>query len=154
MLKKIRTLLKNHWIKITAALLAGLLIGGGIIYAIEQQQENFWREKYIQQTQQNDSLRKQIKQLNDQHNILIRRNKKMKDDLGITILSSIRSNFYDLKALKSEDYNTQLYYNQQEYKSNLVPKTIGDKWNIDIFNEQYKSELQTLMDSIYNAKNQ
>lgn len=154
MLKKIRTLLKNHWIKITAALLAGLLIGGGIIYAIEQQQENFWREKYIQQTQQNDSLRKQIKQLNDQHNILIRRNKKMKDDLGITILSSIRSNFYDLKALKSEDYNTQLYYNQQEYKSNLVPKTIGDKWNIDIFNEQYKSELQTLMDSIYKAKNQ
>ncbi|MBS3774925.1 MAG: hypothetical protein KGY70_07055 [Bacteroidales bacterium] len=154
MLKKIRTLLKNHWIKITASLLAGLLIGGGIIYSIEQQQENFWREKYIQQTQQNDSLRKQIKQLNDQHNILINRNKKMKDDLGITILSSIRSNFYDLKALKSEDYNTQLYYNQQEYKSNLVPKTIGDKWNIDIFNEQYKSELQTLMDSIYKAKNQ
>ncbi|MBS3775210.1 MAG: hypothetical protein KGY70_08485 [Bacteroidales bacterium] len=154
MLKKIRTLLKNHWLKITAALLAGLLIGGGIIYSIEQQQENFWREKYIQQTQQNDSLRKQIKQLNDQHNILINRNKKMKDDLGITILSSIRSNFYDLKALKSEDYNTQLYYNQQEYKSNLVPKTIGDKWNIDIFNEQYKNELKTLMDSIYKAKNQ
>lgn len=154
MLKKIRTLLKNHWIKITASLLAGLLIGGGIIYAIEQQQENFWREKYIQQTHKNDSLRNQIKQLNNQHNILVKRNKKMKDDLGITILSSIRSNFYDLKALKSEDYNTQLYYNQQEYKSNLVPKSIGDKWNIDIFNEQYKNELKTLMDSIYKAKNQ
>jgi len=154
MLYKIRTLLRNHWIKITASLLAGLLIGGGIIYAIEQQQENFWREKYIQQTQKNDSLRNQIKQLNDQHNILVERNKKIKDDLGITILSSIRSNFYDLKALKSEDYNTQLYYNQQEYKSNLVPKTIGDKWNIDIFNDQYKSELKTLMDSIYKVKNQ
>ena len=154
MLKKIRILLREHWIKITASLLAGLLIGGGIIYGIEQQQENFWREKYIQQTQKTDSLRTQLQQLNDQHNILVERNKKIKDDLGITILSSIRSNFYDLKALKSEDYNTQIYYNQQEYKSNLVPKTIGDKWNIDIFNEQYKNELKTLMDSIYKAKNQ
>ena len=59
MLYKIRTLLRNHWIKITASLLAGLLIGGGIIYAIEQQQENFWREKYIQQTQKNGFAQEQ-----------------------------------------------------------------------------------------------
>ncbi len=154
MLKKFKTLLKDHWVKILSSLLAGLLIGGGIMYSIEQQQENFWRERYIRQTHKTDSLRAEMQQLNDHHHELLQKNKKIRDDLGVTILSSIRSNFYDLKALKSDDYNTQLYYNQEEYKSNLVPKTIGEKWNIDIFNQQYKSELRTLMDSIYKAKNQ
>lgn len=154
MLKKLKTLLKNHWVKIVSSLLAGLLIGGGIMYSIEQQQEDFWREKYIQQTHKTDSLQAEVQQLNDNHHKLLQENKKIRDDLGVTILSSIRSNFYDLKALKSDDYNTQLYYNREEYKSNLVPKTIGEKWNINIFNQQYKSELRTLMDSIYKAKNQ
>jgi len=152
MLKKIQSLLNHHWIKILSSFMAGLLIGGGTIHFIEQQQKNFWQEKFIQESHQTDSLRSRIDQLNDQHNILTERNEKIKDDLGITILSSIRSNFYDLKALKSDNYNRQLYYNQQEYKSNLVPKAIGEKWNIDIFNEQYKSELKTLMDSVYKAK--
>jgi|GEM_PF-1803740 len=154
MLKKCISTLRQHWIKMTGAFLAGLIVGGGVMYTIEHRQIKFWRDKYIAQSQTNDSLRTQLKRLNDHNQNLTRKNNKIRDDLGVTILSSIRSNFYDLKALKSDDYNTQLYYNQEEYKSNLVPKSIGEKWNIDIFNEQYKAELRTLMDSIYKAKNQ
>ena len=153
-MKKLIETIQQHWIKLTVSLLAGLLIGGGTMYIIEQRQVKFWRSKFIAQSQKNDSLRTHMEQLTNENTRLVEHNNKIKEDLGITILSSIRSNFYDLKALKSNDYNTQLYYNQQEYKSNLVPKTIGDKWDIDIFNEQYKSQLKTLMDSIYKAKNQ
>ncbi len=154
MWRKIRITLKNHWVKILSSLLAGLLIGSGIIYSIEQQQEEFWRQKYLAQQQISDSLKNQLSRAQDQQEQLMEKNKKIRNDLGVTILSSIRSNFYDLKALKSKDYNTQLYYNQEEYKSNLVPKAIGERWNIDIFNQQYKAELQTMMDSIDQAKEQ
>lgn len=154
MIKKLMATIKQHWIKITVSLLTGLLIGGGGMYIIEQRQVNFWRNKYIAESNKADSLRNQAEKLTKEHNILVEQNSKMKDDLGVTILSSIRSNFYDLKALKSENYNTQMYYNQEEYKSNLVPKSIGDKWEINIFSDQYKSELRRLMDSIYKAKQQ
>jgi len=153
MKKRIATI-KHHWVKITVSLLAGLLIGGGVMYIIEQRQVNFWRSKYMAESKKTDSLQTRTEKLINEHNILVEKNDKMKDDLGVTILSSIRSNFYDLKALKSENYNTQMYYNQEEYKSNLVPKSIGDKWDINIFSDQYKSELRRLMDSIYKAKQQ
>lgn len=153
-MKKIFATIKQHWIKISVSMLAGLLIGGGAMYIIEQRQVEFWRNKYMAESKKADSLQTRSEQLINQHNVLVEKNNKMKDDLGVTILSSIRSNFYDLKALKSENYNTQMYYNQEEYKSNLVPKSIGDKWNIDIFSEQYKAELRRLMDSIYEAKQQ
>ena len=152
MLKKYRDKLKKYWKEIASTLLIGVILGGGIIYSIEAKQKQFWREKYLEQTKSNDSLKTQMQQLHKQNSVLNKKNRALIDDLGITILSSIRSNFYDLKALKSENYNTQMYYNQEEYKSNLVPKKIGDKWDINVFSERYKQELNTLMDTIMKDK--
>jgi hypothetical protein len=154
MWKKFLTKIKKYWIEVISALLLGLLIGGGIIYSIEEKQEQFWRGKYMEQSKSNDSLRTQMEILHKKNNILSKKNQALKDDLGITILSSIRSNFYDLKALKSENYNTQMYYNQEEYKSNLVPKRIGEKWDINVFDEKYKKELNHLMDTIIEKKSE
>jgi hypothetical protein len=152
MLKKFWDRLKKYWKEIAGSLLMGIILGGGIIYSIEAKQKQFWREKYLEQTKSNDSLKTQMQQLHKQNSVLSKKNHALIDDLGITILSSIRSNFYDLKALKSENYNTQMYYNQEEYKSNLVPKKIGDKWDINVFSERYKKELNTLMDTIMKDK--
>lgn len=148
MFRKILRNLKTHWIKLASSLLIGVLIGGGVIYSIEQKQEEFWREKYMTQKRSNDSLRTRLEKLHERNSLLHNTNRELKDDLGIAILSSIRSNFYNLRALKSEDYNTQMYYNQEEYKSNLVPKKIGEKWDINVFSPGYKQKLNTMMDSI------
>jgi len=148
MLKKLWKTIKEHWIKLASALLFGLLIGGGVIYTIEERQEQFWREKYLEQSESNDSLRVQMEQLNKKNELLTRENQDLKDALGVTILSSIRSNFYDLKAMKSKNYNRQIYYNEEAHKSNLVPKEIGEKWNLNVFSDRYQKQLNRLMDTI------
>jgi len=153
MLKKSWKILKAHRIKLAIALFLGLLIGGGGIYIIEENQEQFWRKKYLEQTESNDSLRLQMEQLHKENDLLTQKNQDLKDALGVTILSSIRSNFYDLKALKSKNYNRQIYYNEEAHKSNLVPKEIGEKWNLNIFSERYQKQLNRLMDTIA-AKNE
>ncbi|MFW6103550.1 MAG: hypothetical protein ACOC59_00640 [Bacteroidota bacterium] len=148
MLKKFWRTVKSHRIKLASSLLVGILIGGGVIYSIEESEKEFWREKYMEQTESNDSLRLQMEQLHKENELLTEQNRDLKDDLGITILSSIRSSFYDLKALKSENYNRQIHYNNEAHKSNLVPKKIGDKWDLDIFSERYNEQLGRLMDTI------
>ncbi|MCF8335746.1 MAG: hypothetical protein K9H65_04000 [Bacteroidales bacterium] len=148
MLKNLWRTIKAHWIKLASFLLLGILIGGGVIYSIEENEKEFWREKYMEQTASNDSLRLQMEQLHKENELLTQKNQDLKDDLGITILSSIRSNFYDLKALKSENYNTQIHYNNEAHKSNLVPKKIGEKWDLNIFSDRYNKELARLMDTI------
>mgnify|MGYP006282449107 CR=1 FL=1 len=148
MLKKLWKTIKEHRMKLASALLIGLLIGGGVIYTIEERQEQFWREKYLEQSESNDSLRVQMEQLNKNNELLTQENQDLKDALGVTILSSIRSNFYDLKAMKSKNYNRQIYYNEEAHKSNLVPKEIGEKWNLNVFSDRYQKQLNRLMDTI------
>ena len=78
MIKKLMATIKQHWIKITVSLLTGLLIGGGGMYIIEQRQVNFWRNKYIAESNKADSLRNQAEKLTKEHNILVEQNSKMK----------------------------------------------------------------------------
>lgn len=148
MLKRFWKIIKAHRVKLASSLLLGILIGGGVIYLIEESEKEFWREKYMEQTESNDSLRLQMEQLHKENEMLTQKNQDLKDDLGITILSSIRSNFYDLKALKSENYNRQIYYNNEAHKSNMVPKKIGEKWDLSIFSDRYNNQLSRLMDTI------
>lgn len=138
----------SSWKVLASALLFGIVIGGGIIYIIENRQEQYWRERYLQQSKNNDSLKIQMEQLHKRNTILTEENNGLRNDLGVTILSSIRSNYYDLSALKSDNYNIQMYYNREEYKSNLVPKKIGEKWGINIFSDKYKQDLDNLLDTI------
>ncbi len=154
MLKKLWKTIKEHRMKLASALLIGLLIGGGVIYTIEEKQEQFWREKYLEQSKSNDSLRVQMEQLNKENELLTQKNQDLKDALGVTILSSIRSNFYDLKAMKSKNYNRQIYYNEEAHKSNLVPKEIGEKWNLNVFSDRYQKQLNRLMDTIAKKENE
>ncbi|MFP4620714.1 MAG: hypothetical protein ACLFM7_05350 [Bacteroidales bacterium] len=148
MLKNLWKTIKEQRIKLASSLLLGILIGGGVIYSIEYKEKQFWRKKFMEQSENNDSLRLQMEQLNKEKELLTEKNEDIKDDLGVAILSSIRSSFYDLKALKSENYNRQIYYNEEAHKSNLVPKKIGEKWDLDLFSDKYSKELKRLMDTI------
>ncbi|MGM0531091.1 MAG: hypothetical protein ACQER7_07040 [Bacteroidota bacterium] len=152
MLKKFWRTIKAHRIKLASSLLLGILIGGGVIYFIEEGEQEFWREKYMEQTESNDSLRLQMEQLHKENELLTQKNQDLKDDLGTTILSSIRSNFYDLKALKSENYNRQIHFNNEAHKSNMVPKKIGEKWDLNVFSDRYNKQLARLMDTIANRE--
>lgn len=149
MIKKLLNTIKNHPVKLLIVLLIGVFAGGGVMYSIKDKKEEFWRTKYMEETQSMDSLRAFNKQLIEKNETLKQKNKDIKNDLGITILAALRSNFYNLKALKSEDYNTQMYYNLEEYKSNLVPKKIGEKWNVNVFSQKHKNQLNRIVDSLY-----
>ncbi len=152
MFKKLINTIKNHPVKLLVVLLIGVFAGGGVMYYIKDQKEKFWHTKYMEETQSIDSLKAFNKELRRKNEMLKQKNKDIKTDLAVTILAALRSNFYNLKALKSEDYNTQMYYNQEEYKSNLVPKKIGEKWNINVFSQRHKNQLNRIVDSLYNEQ--
>ncbi len=149
MFKKLIITIKTHPIKLLVALLIGLFAGSAIMFSIKDKKEEFWRQQYIEENQTIDSLRAFNKQLTQKNESLKQENKDIRNDLSITILAALRSNFYNLKALKSEKYNTQMYYNLEEYKSNLVPKKIGEKWELSIFDQQNKERLNRIVDSLY-----
>ena len=149
MLTKFFQTLKIHAIKLLIAGFAGAFIGAGVMFYIKDQKEEFWRTKYVAEKQNLDSVRKFNGELIRKNEDLTEKNRALRDDLGVTILAALRSNFYNLRALKSENYNTQMYYNLEEYKSNLVPKNIGEKWNLNVFDPRYKGKLNRLKDSLY-----
>lgn len=149
MIKKLLDTIKTHPIKLLVALLIGLFVGSAIMFSIKDKKEEFWRQQYIAEHQAIDSLRAFNKQLAKKNKLLKQEKKDIRDDLSITILAALRSNFYNLKALKSENYNTQMYYNLEEYKSNLVPKKIGEKWKLNVFGQQNKERLNRIVDSLY-----
>jgi hypothetical protein len=149
MFRKLINTIKKHPVKLLVVLLIGLFAGSGVMYQIKDKKEEFWRTKYMEETQSIDSLRAFNNELMEKNNILKQKNRDIREDLAITILAALRSNFYNLKALKSEDYNTQMYYNLEEYKSNLVPKKIGEKWNINVFSQRHKNQLNRIVDSLY-----
>jgi hypothetical protein len=149
MIKKLINTLKKHPVKLIVVLLIGVFAGGGVMYSVKDKKEEFWRTKYMAETQSIDSLRAFNTELLEKNKMLKQKNRDIKNDLAITILAALRSNFYNLKALKSEDYNTQMYYNLEEYKSNLVPKKIGEKWNINVFSQKHKNQLNRIVDSLY-----
>lgn len=149
MFRKLINTIKKHPVKLVVVLFIGIFVGGAIVYTIKDKKEEFWRTKYMEEAQAIDSLRAFNKELRYKNEILKKKNRDIKNDMGITILAALRSNFYNLKALKSEDYNTQMYYNLEEYKSNLVPKKIGEKWNINVFSQKHKNQLNRLVDSLY-----
>jgi hypothetical protein len=130
----------------------GAVIGSVATYFIEEQKVEFWKERFVEAQELNESLEVEHKKTMKRNEELVRRNEELRKDLGITILSSVRSNYYNLKALKSEDYNKQMYYNEQEYRSNLVPRAMGDKWGINILKAKYNRELKHVVDSIYKAR--
>lgn len=152
MFKKLLNTIKRHPVKLLVVLLIGMFAGGGVMYYIKDKKEEFWHTKYMEETQSIDSLKAFNKELRRKNEMLKQKNKDIKTDLAVTILAALRSNFYNLKALKSEDYNTQMYYNQEEYKSNLVPKKIGEKWNINVFSQRHKNQLNRIVDSLYNEQ--
>jgi pantothenate kinase len=149
MFRKLINTIKKHPVKLAVVLIIGVFVGGTIMYTIKDKKEEFWRTKYMEETQAMDSLRAFNKELRYKNKMLEKKNKDIKNDMAITILAALRSNFYNLKALKSEDYNTQMYYNLEEYKSNLVPKKIGEKWNINVFSQKHKNQLNRIVDSLY-----
>src|SRR6056297_2090201 len=149
MFKKLLITIKTHPIKLLVALLIGLFAGSAVMFSIKDKKEEFWRQRYIEENQAIDSLRAFNKQLVQKNKSLKQENRDIREDLSITILAALRSNFYNLKALKSEKYNTQMYYNLEEYKSNLVPKKIGEKWELSIFGQQNKQRLNRIVDSLY-----
>jgi len=149
MIKKFLAIIKKHVVKLVITFIIGFFAGGGTMYYIKDKKEEFWRTQYIEEKQSQDSLKAFNNQLRLENKRLKDKNRDVRDDLAITVLAALRSNFYNLKALKSEDYNTQMYYNLEEYKSNLVPKTIGEKWNLNVFDTKYKSKLNQVVDSLY-----
>ena len=149
MFKKLLITIKTHPIKLLVALLIGLFAGSAVMFSIKDKKEEFWRQRYIEENQAIDSLRAFNEQLVQKNETLKQENKDIRNDLSITILAALRSNFYNLKALKSEKYNTQMYYNLEEYKSNLVPKKMGEKWELNIFHQQNKARLNRIVDSLY-----
>ena len=140
-------------IKLAVALLIGAVIGSVVTYFIEEKKVEFWKDRFVESNELNQSLEREKNRLQDQNDELVKENKAIRKDLAVAILSSVRSNYYNLKALKTENYNRQLYFNEMEYRSNMVPRVIGKKWEINILQPKYNRELQRLVDSISKGGN-
>ena len=152
MIKKLIRTIKQHSIKLAVSLLLGAIVGAVATYFIEEQKVEFWKERFVESSELSNSLEKERNRLKQKNKELVKENSNLRNDLGITILSSVRSNYYNLKALKSEDYNKQMYFNEQEYRSNLVPRAMGEKYGINILKAKYNRELKQVVDSVYNAR--
>jgi cell division protein FtsB len=153
MMKKLFRIIKAHVVMLTIAFLIGAIAGSVVTYFVEENKVEFWKERFTEANELNQTLEAKYNQTKKRNNQLVKENKKIRQDLGISILSSIRSNYYNLKALKSEDYSKQLYYNEMEYRSNLVPRALGEKWDINIFQPGLNRELKHVIDSIANEYN-
>ncbi len=146
-------IVKQHAVKLSLAFVIGAIVGSVITFFIEEKKVEFWEERFTEANELSKKMEEEHNKTQDKIKVLRKENKELKKDLGITILSSVQSNYYNLKALKSEDYNKQIYYNEQEYISNLVPRAIGDKWDLNLFNAEYNRELKQVVDSITQENN-
>jgi len=152
MIKQLFNTIRTHPVKLAVSLVIGAAIGAVSTYYIEEQKVGFWKERFVEANELNKSMEDEHKRLKQRNKQLVKKNKELRKDLGITILSNVRSNYYNLKAIKSEDYNKQMYYNDQEYRSNLVPLAMGRKWDINIMNARHNEELKHIIDSVYQSK--
>jgi len=152
MIKRLFLTIKKHAVKLAISLVLGALIGSVATYLVEEQKVTFWKERFIEADELNKTLEQEYNSTKQKNKELAKKNKELKRDLSITILSNVRSNFYNLKAIKSEDYNKQMYYNNEEYKSNLIPIAMGRKWNINIMDARNNENLNHIIDSVYKSK--
>lgn len=147
-IKKFFRTIKQHAIKLSLAFVIGAATGAVITFFIEEKKVEFWHERFSEANELNQTLEGEHEKKQSEIKILEKEKKELKTDLGIVVLASLQSNYYNLKALKSDDYNKQMYYNEQEYISNLVPRAIGDKWDLNLFSSEYNKELKQVVDSI------
>lgn len=152
MIKRLLLTIKKHAVKLAISLVLGALIGSVATYLIEEQKVTFWKERFIEANELNKSMEQEYNSIKQKNKELAKKNKELKKDLSITILSNVRSNFYNLKAIKSENYNKQMYYNNEEYKSNLIPIAMSRKWDINIMDARNNANLNHIIDSVYQSK--
>jgi biopolymer transport protein ExbB/TolQ len=152
MKKRVLSSIKSNIIILSIVLILGAGIGSVVTYFIEEKKVEFWKERFVEANELNQSLKKEKERFDKEKEELIEENKALRKDLAVTILSSVRSNYYNLKALKSENYNKQMYFNEMEYRTNLVPRAIGKKWDLNILQSQYNRELQHIIDSLQQNK--
>ncbi len=152
MKKSVLSSIKDNIIILSISLILGAGIGSVVTYFIEEKKVEFWKDRFVEANELNQSLKKEKERFDKQKEELIEENKELRKDLAVTILSSVRSNYYNLKALKTENYNKQMYFNEMEYRANLVPRAIGKKWDLNILQPQYNRELQHIIDSLQQNK--
>ncbi|MFP4019035.1 MAG: hypothetical protein ACLFNL_07935 [Bacteroidales bacterium] len=140
--------IKQHAIKLSLAFVIGATVGAVVTFFIEEKKVEFWHERFSEANELNQTLEEEHEKKKNEIQIHKQEKKELKKDMGIVILASLQSNYYNLKALKSEDYNKQMQYNEQEYISNLVPRAIGDKWDLNLFSSEYNRGLKQVVDSI------